>query len=779
MILVKRFEMPEGLTRPGKNLKLSQDAVSLLRMPQNPSKIWIVLLALIIALLGAECVMAIENIPLSAGPDGVEAIAVSPNAIDIYLPSNHTGVSIYRNGQSIANVLPGERKARDYGLEPDTIYIYTIIGLGDTSIIVSEKTFPSFQPCAAYDVVIVDASAAGTAAAVAAARLGVSVALIEKTNRAGGMASNGLGSTDIRQVSRSNGFFEEFRARIRKHYGNENGLRYEPRIANAVMKSMIYAEPGISFFRKTCATAAIRQGPRIAGVAVTNLDTGEAGEFYGQVVIDATVEADIAAASGVRFRIPREARTLQEPHAGFIYFDNETSEILPGSTGQSDCRVQSYAYLLTVKDYGEGQDQSIPMPPNYNPEDYRYSPVWEKSWAVLSGRLPNGKFELNQHPWGTDLPGINYDYPYADVRRREQIAQQYLWRALGYLYYLQNELGLRHLGLAEDEYPDNYNLPLTLYVRGARRMFGRAVMYESDVTCARERYIPTSIAIGDYPMDSHATEVLCDPDAKHRGEGEWWLVKYTPWYRVPLGIIMPEDAPGLLVPMAVSATHVAYGTLRMEPVRMSLGQAAGTLAALSIRYSCYPDQFPIAILQDRLLTQKAYLTWFKDVNKRTRHFRAIQFLAVRGFFMGDSFRPDENLTVEEAMWLINRLVKVEMDGPDIPIGSHPGEGGRSITRAEFAQLLVAAKQQIDPEWTPQPTVVSHYADLQPGTFISSLAEKLYSHRIDTKTWVGPPSRSDAGLLFHPEALITRADAAQALWLADRPVALKFDLTQTS
>lgn len=717
--------------------------------------------------------MSREAISLSVAPNGVEAVAVSHEAIDVYVTGKHEEVSVFRDGDAVGVVAPGATKLRDEGLEPGKFYTYTLAGVEEEPVVAAEQTFPAMPPESAYDVIVVGATGSGTAAAVTAARLGATVALIEETNRAGGMSSNGLSVADIRDKSRANGFFEEFRARVASYYGGGDGLTYEPRVANAILKGLVYAEPRVTFFRRSCVVGVLTEGGRVVGAKVTNIEDGRVGEMYARVIIDATAEADVAAASGVEFRIPREARSQEEPHAGHIFYDNSTDEILPGSTGKADHRIQSYAYLLIVKDYGEEADRTIPKPPGYNPEDYRYSPCWEETWAYLYGRLPNGKFEINQHPWGTDLPGVNYSYPAADPDKRREIAQLYKWRALGYLYYLQNELGMTSLGLADDEYPDNDNFPPELYVREAWRMVGRAEMDESDVSDARNRRVPDSIAIGDYPMDSHATRDVENPTARHRGEGEWWLVRHTPWYRVPLGVILPEDTPGLIVSTAVSATHVAYGTLRMEPVRMSLGQAAGTLAALAVRYGVFPDELPAPIVQDHLLRQKAYLTWFSDVNKRTRHFRAIQFLTVRGFFYGEEFRPDADLTKEEAKWLMEWMVRVEKYGQEVAGQTPPPLGGTPITRAEFAQLLVSAKIKIDPDWTPVDTSVSHYADLAPGTPESALVESLFRHRIDTRLWSGPPSRSDEGLLFHPYASIKRADAAQAIFLAHRPVAFRF------
>lgn len=731
----------------------------------------LLLLVLSVFLPAGESMAAMDQL-LSIGPKGVEAIAISPNAIDIYVSSSHPDVCVSRNGEVIGSISSGERKLRDEGLKPNMSYTYRISSLGDDPVEVSERTFPILLESADYDVVVVGATASGTAAAMAAARLGSSVALIEETNKIGGMASNGLGSTDIRDISRSNGFFEEFREHVVDYYGSGNGLRYEPRVANAIMKSLVYSEPNITLFRHSCAVGVLKDACRVCGVEVLDLTSGCRGTIRAKITIDATVEGDVAAAAGVSFRIPREARSNVEPHAGVIYYDNDNDEILPGSTGEADHRVQSYAYLLTVKDYGE--DRTIPKPPNYSPEDYRYSPQWEESWANTSGRLPNGKFEINQHPWGIDLPGINYSYPNGTPEERERIVELYRWRALGYLYYIQTELGQNTLGLAEDEYPDNCYLPHTMYVREARRMIGRDSMNESDVTCAREMYYPNSIAIGDYPMDSHATQPPVSPESRDRGEGEWWLVRYTPWYRVPFGVVIPENTQGLLVSTAVSATHVAYGTLRMEPVRMSLGQVAGTLAAMAVRFCVEPGQVPYPIVQNNLLSEKAYLTWFSDVDKDTRHFKAIQFLGVRGFFNSEEFRPDENLTVDEAKWLMERLLTIERCGVGVPPGKEPPQGGEPITRSQLAELLVNTKRQVDPVWACEAVPVSHYADLARGTSVSEYAETLYRHHIETSTWEGPPSFSDGCKLFHPNDPITRADAAQAIWLAHCAVALRFD-----
>lgn len=453
-----------------------------------------------------------------------------------------------------------------------------------------------------YNIAIIGATAAGTSAAVTAARMGEDTILIDEIDRPGGMCSNGVSVSDIRSLDASGGFFEEFRLKVAARYGFGDGLRYEPKVADEIIRAMIVAESRLRF----AAYHRVESATRRDGVWTLELRhtiTGEPSAIHARVLIDATAEADVAASVGVRFRIPREARSTEEPHAGHIYYDNLYDQILPGSTGEADHRIQSYAYLLVVRDYGTG-DHTIARPDHYDPDDYRHSPPWEESWAYLYAALPNDKYELNQHPWGGDLPGINYNYPTATPDERASIVGLYRDRALGYLYYLQTELGKRSIGLPEDEYPESEHIPPVLYVREARRMIGLATMTEADVTRGTAEQ---SIAIGDYPMDSHATQPLDDPTAKHRGEGEFWLVRHTPVYQVPLGVILPDGVPGLIVPTAVSATHVAYGTLRMEPVRMAMGQAAGIVAALAVGRKADPTDVPYQTLREVLLSQGAKL----------------------------------------------------------------------------------------------------------------------------------------------------------------------------
>lgn len=160
---------------------------------------------------------------------------------------------------------------------------------------------------------------------------------------------------------------------------------------------------------------------------------------------------------------------------------------------------------------------------------------------------------MNQHPHGTTLQEVNYRYPTARWEERQRIYQIYKNHVLGYLHYIQTELGQPNLGLAEDEFRDSDNLPPILYVRKARRIEGEVFLQQMDITRARERIRPDSIAIGDYPMDSHAVRRVVVkegepvPEIEHMGEGEFWIFQYTPWYQIPYGVLVPKQVEGLLV----------------------------------------------------------------------------------------------------------------------------------------------------------------------------------------------------------------------------------------
>lgn len=720
----------------------------------------IISLAISMGILASAC----NGSPLSTTKSGdFQAIAQSPYTISLYWKSSSESVSIYQNGElqgTYENREPNRFNASTVSaLTPATTYTFQ---LGETGPQISERTWNELPAESKVDVLVIGGTASGVAAAVTAAELGLSVALVENTNRLGGMSSNGLASTDIRKESRSNGFFNDFRLRIIGFYSGGNGLRYEPRVANAIIKNMLYEHPNISIYLRTIAICPLKCGNRVSGAVVEDTSTRRSGKILASMTIDATDTGDFAAASSAAFRVGREGRSAQEPHAGVIYFDDSTQQILPGSTGAPDSKQQSYAYLMIWKDYGDQSAPLIDKPEFYDPANYQYSPDWKQTWNYTSGRLPNKKYEINQHPFGIDWPGINYDYPNASCKRRSQIEAMYRARALGYLYFMQNERGHRNLGLADDEFLDNANFPPALYVREARRIEGKCILTESDITHASNTFRLDSIGIGDYPMDSHATEDLKDPSVQHKGEGEMWLVSVTPVYQIPYGVLVPKGVDGLLVSTAVSGTHVGYGTLRMEPVRMSLGQAAATAAYWSILYGIDPNRVNPAWIQDKILSQRAYVSWNSDVNPDTRHFKAINFLGACGVFTGEEFRPHIPISYAEAISAIERMAELE----GICVQFNTDTPNDPISRGKFAEMLVAAKQKTSRYWSCAVPKTASYTDVSPDSRYYAVVEILRANRIKSDLFENSSFEE-----FHPDDLISRADAAEVIFLAHRPYAM--------
>jgi len=755
-----------------------------------------------------------------AVPRSVEAIPRSTERITLFWLSPRgeapIGYRVFLNGAQVAEVGAAAKSYDFTGLTPGREYrvgVQAVYADGRVSETVErvDRTYRALPPEARYPILVVGGTASGVGAAITAARMGVKVALMEPTNRLGGMITNGVAVTDVRQRDRINGLYEEFRQRVEAYYkarGDDtslyfyrNGLNFEPWVANMLIKEMVYAEPNIDLYFGVRPTRVFKQGNRITGVEFVSLDGARRGRFFASVVIDATAEGDIAAWAGAPYRIGREPRSPEEPHAGVIYYDRLNDRLLPGSTGEGDRRIPGYAILMIVQNYPTPQVGN--PPPGYNRLEYVLSPPWERSWAYLYGRIPGNKFEVNQHPHGTTWQEVNYRYPTASWEERQRIYQLYKNHVLGYLYYIQTELGQPNLGLAEDEFRDSDNLPPILYVRKARRIEGEVFLKEMDIILARERVRPDSIAIGDYPMDSHAVRRVIVkegepvPELAHMGEGEFWIFQYTPWYQVPYGVLVPKRVEGLLVTTCVSASHVAIGTLRMEPVRMNMGQAAGVAAALSLQTGIPVRRIKPADIQRELLRRfRQYIYYFPDVTPETRYFEAIQFLAARGYFPSERMEPDAPLTRGEAariLWKHLRTLK-----PDLPeerfqglaftdvLFGHPyavpvqnlfllgvierTENRRfnpdePIKRRDFVRWLVRAMAILEPnDWQSLLGQRSPFVDVDANDPDLPFMAQLHARRFSPAIWDGFEAFTPEGIRFQPDAPLRRADAAQTLYL---------------
>ena len=542
------------------------------------------------------------------------------------------------------------------------------------------------------DVVIVGGSSSGIGAGLGAARMGVDTLLVEDTPVLGGMLANGISNIDSYSYESLSGIFEEFRLAVKEHYSRHvstanasffrpspsqprhldgrsfpahqpwEGGRWEPRVADQIFKRMAAAHPNLRILYRTRLIRVEKTGNSLRAIVVEGPEGTT--RIEGKVFVDATHEGDLAAWAGAPYRLGREPRSPAEPHAGQIYYFNLTGEILPGSSGRGDQAIPSAGLRLSVRRYpanaGDGHLLTTP-PPGYNPEKYKLSP------GTVSTEVPGGKFEVNVNPVGSELQQVNWEWPEATHERRRELHEIYKNHALGYLYYLQHELGQKDLGLSSDEFVDNANLPWRIFLREGRRIEGEQMMDETDVNPFLKGsgllppFRPNSIAVGHYPIDAKPVTPKTDPSTPDKGEGDFYLINAAAAFQVPYGAILPRNIDGLLVPTALSATHVALSAVRMDPTWTVLGQAAGVAAALAARHGMSPRQVPVASVQKALLGQHARLVFYWDLPLTHPAFEAIQALSLGEVIRGypdRTVRPDAPLTRAEMAAMLVRHCSV-------------------------------------------------------------------------------------------------------------------------
>ncbi len=562
-----------------------------------------------------------------------------------------------------------------------------------------------------YDVVVIAGTPAGIAAAIAAGRTGKTVLIIEQSPVLGGMLASGVLRLDDHIRQANSGIMEEFRQRVKTYHrtvlANDplvkahrqqpinltwnvaEGQAWEPHTAARIYAEMVAEVPTITTRFNEVAIDVKLEGDRVVGVITQDRDNqgklGKKHEYNGRVFIDATYSADLAAFAGVPFRIGREARSKEEPHAGLIYTDAFGSKpgvlrgtIFPGSTGEADNRTQAFTFRMTGKDYGR-PDHPYRMkapPKDYNPAKY----TWNTNQKPI---IPNGKFDLLGINYGADLTRHSTDFVLADWKERAKIEEIFRNHSLGWMYYIQTEGGSPNVGLADDEFTDNGNFPYRLYVRQGRRIEGLYTLTESDLhkdlrgNGIRPPLHPESVAIGLYPIDAHNVQGPTRPSAGPYGEGaaegDVHLEDVTGPYQIPYGVMVPRNRKGLLFPVGISSTHLAISSVRMEPPWSSLGEAAGVAAALSLDSGRELSELAVSDIQDELLKYGNILFFYKDLPADAPEFEAVQKLSLLGAVDGDEnyyFRPDQSITMGE-------FARMVVKGLDIPI---------SITAAHFSDV---------------------------------------------------------------------------------------------
>jgi hypothetical protein len=502
------------------------------------------------------------------------------------------------------------------------------------------------------DVLIYGGTAAGAIAAVAVAREGKSVMLIEPGRHLGGMVSGGLGATDTGNRGGIGGYSREFFSRVRdyylKKYGPKSaqvkdcsdGFRFEPHVAEHILKEMIKeAKVPVVFNRRLHSVS--MDGKRLTSIYC---DAGRdlAGDgFAAQVFIDASYEGDLMAKARVSYTVGREGRDkYHESLAGVQKFSqfhqwplkispfDENKNLLPfiqpgaaGEPGAGDKKIQAYNFRLCMT---QRDDLRLPWPKPDNYDAKRYEllarylakrPDVKVGQLMNPVKMPNGKTDTNNNgPFSTDHIGANWDYPEADYAKRKQIWRDHEDYSKGFLYFLANDprvppvlqKEMRSWGLSKGEFEDNHNWPHQLYIREARRLLGEYVMTQADITEGRTK--PDSVGLGSYNTDSHHVQRVVGPDGFVLNEGDFQVRVQA--YAIPYRSLVPKagECENLLVPVCCSASHVAYGTIRMEPVYMILGQASGVAASIAVEEKTPVQKVPIDKLHAKLKSQKAVLS---------------------------------------------------------------------------------------------------------------------------------------------------------------------------
>jgi len=519
------------------------------------------------------------------------------------------------------------------------------------------------------EVIVYGGTSAAVTTAVQVSRMGHSVIIVSPDKHLGGMSSSGLGFTDTGNKEVIGGIAREFYQLVYQHYekpeswkwqerseyGNKgqgnpaiDGEKrtmwiFEPHVAEEAFETMI-RENNITLFRDEWLDredGVLKKDEKI--ISITTL-TGKV--FKGEIFIDATYEGDLMASGGIRFTVGREDNGLYNEswngvqagvfHHGHYFKDkidpykipgDPSSGLLPristekpGRNGTGDSKIQAYCYRLCLTQ-DTGNMVPITKPEGYDSTQYellvRLSETRWNDFFAKYDAIPNWKTDVNNHgPFSYDNIGMNWDYPEASYERRNEIIKEHVTYQKGLLYFMRTDLRLpawvrdtmNKWGYSADEFADNGFWPYNIYVREARRMIGKYVMTENDVLGKRQ--VPESIGMGSYTMDSHNVQRYVTPEGYVQNEGDIGVAAPKP-YQIGLGSIMPlrEECINLMVPVCVSCSHIAFGSIRMEPVFMILGQSAGTIASLALKQKKSIQDLSYGEIKEQLIADSQILEY--------------------------------------------------------------------------------------------------------------------------------------------------------------------------
>lgn len=519
------------------------------------------------------------------------------------------------------------------------------------------------------DIIVYGGTSSAITTAVQAKKSGKSVIVVSPDMHLGGLSSGGLGFTDTGDKSVIGGLARDFYHRVYLHYQDTAAWRwekrddygnrgqgtpaidgnartmwiFEPHVAENVFTDYV-VEYDIDVHRDEWldrANGVVKSDGRIISITTLSGKT-----YHGKMFVDATYEGDLMAAAGVSYHVGREANEVYGEQwngvqVGVLHHrhwfmsaispykipGDSTSGLLygvsaahPGEYGMADNRLQAYCFRMCLSNHPDNRI-AFPKPAHYNPENYEllarvFASGWRETFDKFDG-IPNRKTDTNNHgPFSTDFIGMNYDYPEASYERRREIIAAHEDYQKGLMYFLANdpkvpeevreEMG--QWGLAKDEFIANGNWPHQLYIREARRMVGEYVMTEHDTFSERE--INDPVGMGSYTLDSHNVQRYVKDDGFVQNEGDIGVSPKKGPYQISYKALVPkkEECTNLLVPICLSSSHIAFGSIRMEPVFMILGQSAALAAVLAIDHHVDVQEIDYDLLKRQLLEEEQVVT---------------------------------------------------------------------------------------------------------------------------------------------------------------------------
>ncbi|EEF61249.1 FAD-dependent oxidoreductase [Pedosphaera parvula] len=494
------------------------------------------------------------------------------------------------------------------------------------------------------DICVYGGTAGGVVAAVEASRLGKKVVLTEFGNHLGGMTSGGLSQTDIGNKGAIGGISREFYSQMGRRFGKEEQWQLVPSVAEQIFFDFVNEAKVPVYFQQRLAHV------KKDGLRITELTMENGKTYRARVFIDASYEGDLMAKAGVSYTVGREAnskyketlngvRATTPKHQFGVSVDpyvkrgESSSGLIPlvqpgdgGMPGAGDHAVQAYNFRMCITQ-NPANWRPIAPPPNYDPARYELLARYVEA-QIAAGKspklgelmhiqpMPEGKTDINNNgAFSTDFIGADYEYPDADYATRAKIWKEHEDYTRGFFHFLATSPRLpeslrkemQSWGLAKDEFCDTEGWPHQLYIREARRMISDYVMTEHN--CRGEIKAEDVIGLAAYTMDSHNCQRLVK-NGHVENEGDVQVGGFPP-YPISYRSIIPmaTECDNLLVPICLASSHIAYGSIRMEPVFMVLGQSSAAAACEAIDENAALQKIDLKKLQQQLLAENQVLEW--------------------------------------------------------------------------------------------------------------------------------------------------------------------------